>query len=389
MGSVRSFSRDGETTRERLLQSLSRMDTPKRLEALLHERVFGQKIVELCGEANVSLGWCFTFAEYSENIRNWFRILFPGEELNDVDRAFHDRLHSIRSEDRFYVLRVLPDRSVRNLTDRLSCVEWIRQGEREEPNLVQKLVSEARRRKSSFRCDSGGLDGLALRKRFEQLNFDELYNETFRRLLMNEYLVYASDLDAVVLRDDELMIFEYKRKPPARGMLPLKQPDSPFLSTRELKQITYALKKQIEKRLAFDSRKGLHFTEVFQLLTQYSTISEHVLDTKRQDICFGLDLSHASTVEACEESGIRYCYLILDSEEKRATELLDLEGNYIDGLKFRHLQLTMASFAGLTFTDGHDSGSYDKRVRLQLCIPASHFTQVSGFGHALNSCIRA
>lgn len=392
MENIRNISESSNNDRQKVLQALSCMDTPKRLEALLHERVFGTKVVEFYGKANVSLGWCFTnaYGGYVSPTRKWFRILLPGDSLNDADRAFRDQLQRTRTEDRFYIIRVLPEKNVKKLHKRLACTAWTKKGKDEAPELLKNLVEEYSKRrkkdKESVGTDSRGLDNKILRSRFEKLDFDDLYNETFRRLLLNYCLTYASDIDAVVLENNQLMVFEYKRKAPARGMFPLKHNFSlPMPSIAEFKKAEHNIKKTVEKELRTLSKREMNFAEISKHITQNTTVSDNFSDTRKNGICFGLDLSHASTVELCEESCICYFYLILDSEEKRATKLLNFHNSYIEGLQFRYLKLTMASFTGLTFTEGYDSGSYNNKIRLQLCIPISSFILVSEFDHAIDN----
>ncbi len=152
------------------------------------------------------------------------------------------------------------------------------------------------------------------------------------------------DLDALFWTDQRgFTIVEFKRKYPAQGHMPTTD------------------KETISNIVTGD------------LLPEDVYNQDH-LEAAR---VFGLDVgSHVKTVKQFREMGVRFLYMILDSDKRKASDHVGKERHAKYEQPFLWMYLLDESFKGLALTPPKKSGSFGNEPRYQLTLPVSQFKKL-------------
>ena len=194
-----------------------------------------------------------------------------------------------------------------------------------------------------------------------------LSDNQLRRLLavrcfMNFSDLYLTDIDAIgVSASGKLQIIEFKRKGPARGSncfryLPAVKP------TEVIPTYLKVIKNELSKfKLSEDLRAHFSADEKWKRMPQ--------------DPCFGLDTSHAKNVHLCAAAEMAYRYVIWNTV-KKPLALLSPDLRPIEAQSLLLLDVLPEHLEKITYTEGHDSGTYQKGLRYQMMISAKQFRSI-------------
>ncbi|MNY89368.1 hypothetical protein D3C78_56590 [compost metagenome] len=338
----------------------------KRLYSLITEYFFSlhlKSINDINLPQTVIHGWMYQ-GSYHEKPRRWFKLSEntpASDPRKKANEAFIRHIKSKRPEDRFFILKsqILPNKDL--ITIEFDFQEILIDSE----NRLYRRRNEACRnyRASTKQSISKNLDSLAaidikqipgsIDLWLNNISESELEIILATRCLMNFGLQYATDIDALVYSENDLLnpikIIEYKRKYPTSGSRRV-----PLLISEENK-----LKKYLG------------------LFNDKNSLSDFLSWEKKTDSCFGLDRSHASNASFCLNNNIDYIYLIWNSRETSLEELIThdffIKDRVFDNSNINYLNLKDHHFDGFSRTDGKDSGSLTEDTRFQLMIKEVDF----------------
>lgn len=191
------------------------------------------------------------------------------------------------------------------------------------------------------------------------------------------FLRASVDIDAIFQNSQGRWFFlEYKRKDPMDGYYPFR--GNTVLNFIEVRKLQKELREELkskgysEKCPPRSPVVSSIFRDILKTRPEWGT----KLHFEWMPLeAFGLDTSHADNVSFTRGIEHRYVYLIWNqSPQGGITSILSPNLLPIVKPKFMHIKLDPNLYAGVNFTVNSDSGSFDEKTRLQLCIPVCKFT---------------
>ncbi|MGY2185300.1 hypothetical protein [Pseudomonas sp. SDO5591_S426] len=338
----------------------------KRLASLVTEMYFEKYLVRnnaLKLPERLSFGWMYRNKSKYSRDRVWFK-LSEGGVNGDVNRQFIEMISSANRVDQFFLVE-----SEVSILEECIDVQWkvtelIVKGDgtllpdlSEQAKAYQKQITDGVIAELSLRSS------LAVDKKISGWLSSESLSGLKRlfsqRCLMNFSKLYLSDIDAVGLGEDgSIEVLEFKRKDPANGVRYVAIPRYNELSGVEL-----------------------YISRVYAFKCMDSTFKVEFSNSSRwsasKSPSFGLDISHAKNVELCCRAGIKYRYIIWNSNKTEPGELLTHCWSPKVPLNIFVMDVILSSFDGLSLTYGDDSGSYTEETRFQVMIPVVSFNSIS------------
>lgn len=354
---------------EKINNMLDYVDCPtdksstKRRDAYVTEWYFQEIILPKITKNNVSTGWCYV---EHKNSRHWFKA-FNNPIRDDMQRQYDRLVISLLNEkdvnQRFF--------SIYNNGQFIEIREILITGE----NWIQRRIEDG-----SKICNI-----VAINAKIKELYNKSKHNSPFsniwlnnlsynykealllQRLLMNFGLSgkYPLDVDAIEITGDNKLVFhEFKRK--------TKCPNGCF----------EVYSRKIDKRFLLEVlNKSIRLKpKNEQELFEY--IENRLLYKRNENLdCYGLDLSHVSNFSFCLRNNIKYAYTIWDSSDYSDKPSLDKLFNKNITLKgsrvLYSLDVNENSFIGFVFTNGDNSGTYNKKHRIQAALNADQFKSLT------------
>jgi hypothetical protein len=208
------------------------------------------------------------------------------------------------------------------------------------------------------------------------LEVDELERLLITRCLMNFGGLYLTDIDAVGrTAEGQLEFIEFKRKDAARGRDAYKAIPAPSAESASWVYLEQAA--QLRKRFNPLPRelKGAGKDESSKKIRQAKAdLNRHLAQSgcwqkAAECDCFGLDESHARTVQLAAIADMGYRYIIWNSSESDPNKLFTGELLPSEAQDLVFMLVKPRHFDRITKTVGPDSGTYTSKIRFQLLIP--------------------
>ncbi|SNC59327.1 hypothetical protein SAMN04487881_0034 [Marinobacter sp. es.048] len=357
---------------QELVELILANDNPKRLLAFIQEAFLSKKILPAMKTEGVSEGWVKgslkTGADTSFKL---FQVLERNQPVTEADRLAARKLCEIWGLDAFQLVG-----SIEKLSGEYKLfIRVVSHGDgesliREEPARAVALYTDPYRPRFGDRNlsqkERAEIDEVAgfLRK----WSTDELRKLLFTRFVMNHFLWKPVDLDAVYFRGKQRtpFILEYKRKDAMKGFYPFI--GGRGLTVSEVGRLQSGFRQYLAG-MGFGDRQKPSMNDVRDHFATY--VSQNfpgVIGERVWERAFGLDLSHASNVPGNDDSW-GYSYLIWEAPApEKISSLLDTELSPRATPPLVFSDLAPGSFSGVAFTVYGDSGSFDARTRLQMCI---------------------
>lgn len=370
----------GEPTKEDLIRWIHAVEAgkAKRIGGLIVELYFARRLREQHVNGTYADGWLYVRSDSVEEARDWFRI-FPGSlELGSAELEFIELLQS-RGHRFFAVTAKLgsEQNSGKDAIPRVavSLSEWSTTEGRFESGTVLSARYEASTRSRlhdylssvDFHLGYSEENPFPFRSWLETREASELADLLLRRCIMNGGLALPVDLDALLIDEGGALRFnEMKRKDPAAGAYCYSSADSrPHDLVKNADEIERKLRSSVK-----DEKSAMRLFEEECRLRGLIRIGKR---------SFGLDMVHLQTMALCEASGIDYRYVVWDCEPERTTPpdnvnevLEDLNKVLSPDLLPRHKiewwsrSLKVSDVAGISYTYGRNSGTYDSGFRSQV-----------------------
>lgn len=367
---------------ELLVEQLCRVDKYKRLDGIVNELAFDlhlHKSILRAGD-QIAFGWC------SESLfgrpTDYYKVVPADMNLCDADVEFLRRRQDGQARFFYVVLDRKQSPSVGNLEFTVSSAR-LEDGELEvchdlrAEKKLKELISVGRGSELHKGLSQADRQKLASHISFLS-SFDPviLKDILLRRMFLNFYLRYATDIDAVLYNrfDKTVDIIEFKRKTPIPGL---------WLNVSGEKISAYGVEavKKLEGKLkvrADASRQDIKSFLQRALVTEFGegNVIGVVNNEKglkkwpgahyaRHD-CVGLDLSHSRNVVMAEQFNMRYRYVLLLEDVVDPGFYFESDYSLKDGIHLKERYIVLRSARGFTYTVGKDSGSYTKQIRVQL-----------------------
>lgn len=351
----------------------------KRIGGLVFELCFTEyltsRLMPSLNFRQISHGWFYTtIAEDKNDIRFWFRL---GTELSETDELFIRKLSGLghRFFSITYDLLATGTNVIEQKRPALSCHVAEIVSSRGSMNIQETAASENMAGQINRRINRaiGAKQAqrfhrpilLPFLEWFQNQSVQVLKNLFVTRVLMNFGLAAPVDTDAIALsKNGRLVLVEFKRKNPAKVAMRM----GGKVPAERYAQLAIEIDSLISHHhLDSESAKSLFDEELKKKGLVWSGPG-----------CFGLDLSHYETVKLCQTAGMDYVYLIWDwtaeKESKNVDPVEDLNNVLDSALAPRTWPLLKIgsllpdSISGLTRTVGDDSGSFNRKLRVQVVI---------------------
>ncbi len=352
---------------------------PKRMAGLITELYFSRALNSSKKSGPYIEGWLYVRINAPSDIRDWFRVFLQPPVLSVAERELIQKLTP--RDHRFYALEaIIGSAPIAGSADNaptlsLRVSEWDASNNKFVFNTESAANYESKIHKDllaylsqvKFQSDACWDGEQPFAQWLSSCVSDELKQLFVQRCIMNGGLRHPLDLDAFTLADDGTLVFlELKRKDPAAGA-------KIFKPTEGIPSILANNALEIENKLRpLAKRKD----EAKRLFEQECEARSLVRVSKKS---FGLDMSHYNTVKLCQDNGITYRYIIWNCESERAKppatsdEIINeleniLSSDFIPKSKptWWERNLSMSDVDGITYTFGHDSGSYNSGFRSQV-----------------------
>ncbi len=372
-------------TKESLIKWIHSVEAgkPLRMASIITELYFSRKLTESKFYSDVSEGWLFTKKQVADrSFRNWYRLTV-GKDHNEytfspVENEFLKRVNTFGHQVFLVFTDSIPptesDKRLPALKIRVfECIASQGKPSLEETEGAHKEETAINQNLRNYLDKTNVSSDVSFFKWLEAYDTSTLELLFLQRCMMNSLSdLVPVDLDGMGLTREggELELIEFKRKYPAKGCsMPIKGAHAPSDYCAFAENIRRETNKLDNKRLKEN------FNSICKM---------HGFVYKHKQPSYGLDLNHFETLLLCEQMGIKYKYVIWQSDDgktKRNTDeilaelkkTLSYNGIPIKKPVWRINKLTSSDVTGITYTTGSDSGSYSKDLRVQLTFDAQKF----------------
>ncbi len=363
------------------VQLITTLDGGKRLDAHFTEQWFQEKLIRRSykdlDDTNMSFGWIRVkrLVIKGEEFYDWL-LFVPDFNIADAPpQAFLKFSKMLKNtEHRVFVVTCIMPLSVAEALDQESKMEfnvfiYDHSSEELKPNqsFGRQLTQTIHNNKPKC-CTGEPIDAyqVILMNNFTDKDKAHLF---FNRCIMNYGPDrFPCDIDALVFALHGPIIFEFKRKTPAKCGLavrgyPLTEESAGRLYFDILKKL-----KNISNGQIRDSAGKLDYSKIFEQVARQTGCTQLGLSHEYSG-GFSLDYnSHVKTVFFADKFGIRYCYVIWRRESSSLAGLFteDLELKDKDNQDIRISRMKPELFQAVTVTYFEDNGDVhanDKRSK--------------------------